>query len=692
MKRAIIYARVSGDDRGKDGRNLNGQLSMGREYALKRGYSIINELAEDDRGASGASFELEQLNRIREMAQKRDFDILIVREIDRLSRSLAKQLVVEEELKRAGVHIEYVLGEYPDTPEGTLNKNIKAVIAEYERLKINERMVRGRRLKVKAGSVLVAAHPPYGYKVVQQDGKYFLEVCEPEARIVRMIFDWYHSGGDEKKPLTIRNITRKLNQMEIPVTDHGVIQAKSGQWQHQTVRQILRNETYVGTWTYGKTRRGKKNTSDNYLFVEVPALVDRQVWEAIQKRLAQNSAHSSKSLKYDYLMQGHLTCKKSRKPLHARAHRYGDKVYKYYFDMEQKQRRCDCRPANAYKVDEIVWEWIKSLVSDPAAFESGLQDYQAEREREIAPIRERLQVIDDLLEQNQLQLNRLLDLYLDGSLKKEILVERKNRLELTIAALETEREKFASALSQVFLDKEQMENIRKFAEELQNGIEEADSDFASRRHIIEMLMVEGELAIESDTLVLHVNCRLGQKDLVVDDTATSGYSVPRAPPSYTPAPKCKAWSSRWWSVGATNPIPVSRPARVISTCCSGWAPSSHRRRSASRRRSSLCKNTTGTAYAGSAACCSTRPCSASPPSPGCLAPTRKTPPSRRIPCPRSWASPACRTAPIWQPSKPACTTNTRSRFPWSTGTGSTSCASPCKLITPRPISMPCYRR
>src|ERR1051325_10845654 len=152
--RAVTYARVSSDDRSKGGRNLSGQLEMCRDYCDKRGYSIIAELAEDDRGASGASFELEKLNVVLEMARHRQFDVLVVRELDRLSRNLAKQLIIEEELKNCGVRIEYVLGEYDDTPEGGLMKNIRATVAEYERLKIAERNTRGRIRKVKTGSVM----------------------------------------------------------------------------------------------------------------------------------------------------------------------------------------------------------------------------------------------------------------------------------------------------------------------------------------------------------------------------------------------------------------------------------------------------------------------------------------------------------------------------------------------------------
>jgi site-specific DNA recombinase len=211
-KRAIIYARVSGDDvrQGKDGRNLAEQIAMGREFAQSKGYSIIAELAEDDRGATGASLDLEQLNRVFNMARAGEFDILIVRELDRLSRRLSKQLIIEEELRRSGVEIEYVLAKYEDNPEGNLSKQIKAVISEYERLKINERMTRGRRVKAKTGSIVSHGHAPYGYNFFTENGKTGLIINTKEAEIVNLIFNWYAEG------MTIRGIQRKLTQLAIP--------------------------------------------------------------------------------------------------------------------------------------------------------------------------------------------------------------------------------------------------------------------------------------------------------------------------------------------------------------------------------------------------------------------------------------------------------------------------------------------
>jgi site-specific DNA recombinase len=179
------------------------------------------------------------------MARNGAFDVFVTREIDRLSRNLAKQLIVEAELKRAGVTIEYVLDEYPDTPEGRLNKHIKATIAEYEREKITERTTRARRLKVQAGSTMFNGNPPYGYKEIQlANGNWALEIVPEEARVVRLIFSWYVSGDGVGGSLTLAGITHRLTQMGIPtqIDSRGRANVKKravGTWARGTVWTML---------------------------------------------------------------------------------------------------------------------------------------------------------------------------------------------------------------------------------------------------------------------------------------------------------------------------------------------------------------------------------------------------------------------------------------------------------------------
>jgi site-specific DNA recombinase len=300
MKRAVLYARVSRDDRSNDGRNLAGQLEMGREYAQEHGYQVMAELAEDDRGASGAEIDLPELNRVRNMALAGEFDVLVVREIDRLSRNLAKQLIVEQELQRTGVQIEYAIGEYPDTPEGRLNKHIKATIAEYEREKIAERTTRARRQKVKGGHVITRSRPPYGYRSAEVNGRAMLTIYEPEARIVSMIFDWYTVGDGEDGPLSTRAIAKRLSDMGIPTWNDVHKKAgkkrRRGEWAVSVIARVLSNETYIGRWHYAG------------IPVDVPAIVDGETWSAVQKRKRHDLRMSKRNRKYDYLLGGRVRC------------------------------------------------------------------------------------------------------------------------------------------------------------------------------------------------------------------------------------------------------------------------------------------------------------------------------------------------------------------------------------------------
>jgi site-specific DNA recombinase len=293
IDRAVVYGRVSYDDRVNDSRNLESQLEMGREYALEKNYRIVAELAEDERGVSGAEIDLPKLNRVLELAANGQFDVLVVRELDRLSRSLGKQLVVESELKRAGVRVEYVLAEYEETPEGRLNKLVRATVAEYEREKIRERLVRGRRNKVKAGNVAVGGYAPYGYQVAEIDGKRTLEICEREAYYVRMIFEMYRDGH------SLRAIADRMDELGAPLPR--TIKKKQKGWLHGTIRHVLKNETHAGTWHYGKRNPRRKtqqaNPEDNRIAVPVPATIDQELFDAVQAKLQSNKRDSRRNLK-----------------------------------------------------------------------------------------------------------------------------------------------------------------------------------------------------------------------------------------------------------------------------------------------------------------------------------------------------------------------------------------------------------
>ena len=524
LERAVLYARVSGNDRSKEGRNLTGQLEMGREYAQAKGYNIVAELAEDDRGASGYEIDLPQLNLVREMAHARQFDVLVVRELDRLSRNLAKQLIVEEELKRAGVRVEYVLGEYDDTPEGRLQKHIRATIAEFEREKIKERMVRGKRNKVKAGKVLPSRHRPYGYKFANDN----LEIYEPEAQIVRLIFQLYVVEN-----LGVITIAKKLTKMQVPTylmtnptLSSPTARKYSNRWAEGSIRGILRNKTYIGQWVYGKRKRvgGKGatvyNPSDYLLTVAVPPIVTPEIFKAAQDKLNEARKMSKRNTKHKYLMARRLTCECGHAIVSMTfKQERNKKLYQYaYYHCNAALDKfgypdLDC-PGKYFStkiVDNMVWEWLEELIQDPDKLEKGLRDYQNERANAVSPFQQNLVIIESLIERHTADLNdALANLKLvKGERAKAVIANDIQQAEQALDSLERQRKELIKQIERDALTDEQINEIKAFAAQLGEDWEIISQDFESRRAFVDKLDVRGTLKMEGDQKVLYVSAKIG---------------------------------------------------------------------------------------------------------------------------------------------------------------------------------------
>ncbi len=73
------------------------------------------------------------------------------------------------ELTGSGVHVDYVLGQYEDSPEGDLTKMIKSAISKYENHQRVERSRRGKQGRARSGYVIATGkRAPYGYEYIWQ--------------------------------------------------------------------------------------------------------------------------------------------------------------------------------------------------------------------------------------------------------------------------------------------------------------------------------------------------------------------------------------------------------------------------------------------------------------------------------------------------------------------------------------------
>lgn len=531
-KRAVTYARVSGDDRHNERRNLNGQTQLTREFCAKNGYEIVAELAEDDRGASGAAFELPQLDEARKLAEAGAFDVLVVREIDRLSRNLVKQLLVEAELKDHGVLVEYVLGEYPDTPEGRLNKHIRATIAEYERELITLRTTRARRLKVAAGHVIVNGMPPYGYRQAEVAGRQSLVIVEEEAVVVRRIFQAYVGGQ------SIRSIQLMLSAERVPTAaDLGRRSRKKrgfGEWGPISVLLILRNETYRGVWHYGKRRsntrggvRGEMNDRASWQSVAVPGIIDDGLWDRVQERLATAADRSARNLKYEYLLRRRLVCGKCGAKIRAMNNR-GWRSYRCpaaCSNHTSYAHVCDAPTFGANELEATVWGWLRELLMTPGVLAAGLEAQRARANESTAPQRAELGRVRKRLEEVAGEERRLVPLYLKGKISEQVLDEEAAALRKETARLTARERTLSEELAAGEVDDSAIEDILSWTADIRGQLPESEQVFALRELVVDALNVSAVLNVEDGVKVARARCVLTGKQsarLVMGGSGAAG--------------------------------------------------------------------------------------------------------------------------------------------------------------------------
>ena len=429
-----------------------------RSYSHERGYTVAAEFAEE---FTGARLDRPELNKLRELVGQDSINAIIVYDLDRLARKSVYQMLIEEEFNRQGANVEYVNGQYEDSDEGRLQKQIKSSIAEYEKAKILERSKRGKFGKAKSGFVVVGPRPPYGYAVKSEPHKAWLEVNEEEAQIVRLVYQWYLRGKERGSPLSIRGVAKELCALQIPTRgDKFANVAKKqacGVWAPATVIHILKNEAYAGIWYYGKTKMisdGKESTRtpkpkcglgkqvavarEDWIAVNVPHIIERTDWEAAQARMKANKRIlNGRPANNPYLLSRRLRC--SRCGYGVRGQVIMKKHFYYHCNgKRQLVARCDLPSFRGDWVDAAVWQWVKDLLQNPRIVAEGLRNSQSEIERANRAVRERQDIVEAQLAESKAQLAKVLDLYLAGEFPKEMLVERKARLEQTVRDLAVE--------------------------------------------------------------------------------------------------------------------------------------------------------------------------------------------------------------------------------------------------------------
>ena len=279
MMRAAIYARYSSDLQSDT--SIEDQIEVCRRYARQPGWTVTNVY--EDRAISGASTMRPGFLAMMEDVGNNRFDVVLAESLDRIGRRVADVAGIHDELTFAGIALHTVAtGEVTALLAGILGS-----VGQQYLLALREKTRRGllgRVLDGKSGGGLAFGYRVKGDRIGER------EIIEPEAKIVRRIFEDYTNG------LSPRKIAKSLNEEGLPGPE-------GRHWGDTTIRGqidrgtgVLNNELYVGRLVWNRCsyvkdpktgkRLARPNPQEQWEKVEVPELriIDDELWNKVKSR------------------------------------------------------------------------------------------------------------------------------------------------------------------------------------------------------------------------------------------------------------------------------------------------------------------------------------------------------------------------------------------------------------------------
>lgn len=231
--KAAIYIRVSTQYQ-VDRASLPVQREELINYA-KYALDITDCVVFEDAGYSAKNTDRPDYQRMMARVRTGEFSHLLVWKIDRISRNLLDFAAMYAELKKLGI-VFVSKNEQFDTSSamGEAMLKIILVFAELERNMTSERVSAVMLSRANDG-IWNGGKVPFGY-AYDKDSKQF-SIIEDEAQVVLHIYDLYESV----KSLT--TVAKSLNEK-------GVRSRTGKPWNPTTVRTMLTNPFYAGTYRY----------------------------------------------------------------------------------------------------------------------------------------------------------------------------------------------------------------------------------------------------------------------------------------------------------------------------------------------------------------------------------------------------------------------------------------------------------
>lgn len=330
---AVIYARYSSHNQREE--SIEQQVSECMAFAQANNLTVVEVYS--DSAISGKTDKRAAFQRMLRDAAHGKFQVVIAYKSNRIARNMFNALQYEAKLDNLGIKTLYAKEEFGDTAAGRFALRTMMNVNQFYSENLSEDIMRAMRDN--AENLKINGRIPYGYQK-GPDGRH--EINPAEAEIVREIYRRVLAGE------SFAAIAADLNA-------RGIYTKDGNQWNKNSFRVMLRNDTYIGTYRFADYEKPDS----------IPPIITKGDFAKMQSFLENKKNPQGRHRENgDYLLTGKLFCG------HCGAYMVGESgtakngTLHYYYACQTRRKQHTCKKENVRRdwIERRVAELTKELV------------------------------------------------------------------------------------------------------------------------------------------------------------------------------------------------------------------------------------------------------------------------------------------------------------------------------------------
>ncbi len=374
-KKAAIYVRVSGESDNRTA-SLSTQADACKALAIENGFEVGDSDIFVERFSGRYLRERTELEKLRALVDDGIYSAVVFYQLDRFSRGGAKHLwVLLPHFRERGVTLLSVKDDLSDTPFNNIALTIKAELVSQEIEHIRDRVQRGLQKKVESGMHPGNGGNLYGYRMNKDTWN--REIFEPEAEIIRGIFDEAASGISTKK------IAANLTAKGIPSQGTSLGRKKaSHKWFSAGIARILRNRSYIGETIINRSDKEVE------LGGVTPPIVSLEVFEKANSALDNKTGRIQMRNEESFVMlRGIIFCMRCGSRCYPKSDGRG---YISFFcssqEPERQKSNCGSPALSSQWLNHWIWSSLQQHLSSKESCEQVIEDLKREQD-DLSPLK-----------------------------------------------------------------------------------------------------------------------------------------------------------------------------------------------------------------------------------------------------------------------------------------------------------------